>query len=115
MRARNKKIKAQYNSLCTATIFCEMNSIVLTAGNPGFNLIDVNDKGITIQTNAEQSLNLMTDNMYGPYYEWNTNPFSLFLPMIGNTFPRATLQIPFADNSSDIASAVAIFGIISGV
>lgn len=114
-KARNKKIKAQYNSLCNATILCEMHAITISAGKPAMNLIDVTDKGITIQTDAEKPLALMATNIYGPYYEWNTNPFSLFLPMAGNINPRATFQIPFSDNSSDLVTTTSIFAIISGV
>ncbi len=113
--AINKKIKAQYNSLCSAAIFLEMNAIVLTAGKPALNLIDISDKGITIQTNPEKPINFMTDNLFGPYYQWNTNPYSLFAPMLGNANPRAKFHAPFSDNLSDLVGVTSVFAMISGV
>ena len=112
--ARNKKIKAQYNSLCTAAIYCELNAISIVAGSPAMNLIDVTDKGITIQTDPDKPLNIMTDNIYGPYYQWNTDPISLFFPMLGNKSSLAKFKIPFSDYSEQLISTTSIFAIISG-
>jgi len=112
--ARNKKIKAQHNSLCTASIICEMNAITLVAGTSCMNLIDITDKGITIQTDAEKPLTFMTTDIYGPYFQWNLDPLVMFLPMFSNKKSIANFQLPFSDNAGDIVSTTAIFAIISG-
>ncbi len=109
----NKKIKAQFNDLCTASLICEMKAIKLSVGSPALNTIEVTERGVNIQTAPEKPLMLNSSDIYGPYYKWNTNPLALFLPQIINIQPRATLEVPFSNSVNDFIGVTSVFTLIS--
>ncbi len=110
----NKKIKAQFNDLCTAAVVCEMKAVTISAGSPALNTIEVTENGINIQTAPEKPLMLNASDIYGPYYKWNTNALAIFTPSVINLQPRATLHIPFSDTVSDLVGVTSAFALISG-
>jgi len=110
----NKKIKAQFNDLCTAAIICEMKSITISAGAPALNTIEVTERGINIQTAPEKPLMLNATEIYGPYYKWNTDALGMFVPQAINLQPRASFQIPFSDTVNDLVGVTSTFALISG-
>ncbi len=110
----NKKIKAQFNDLCTAAVVCEMKAVKISVGAPALNAIEVTEKGINIQTAPEKPLMLNSTSMYGPYYKWNTDMVSWYLPQAINLNARASLEIPFSNTINDFIGVTSVFTLISG-
>jgi len=109
---KNKLIKAQFNSLCTAAVICEMNNIVITAGsNLKTSLIDVSENGIYVQPGAGKYFTLGTYNIKGPLHIDNPLFINKFLPGVIQA-PDAKFNLEIGNQGARIGTIVSSLGVI---
>jgi hypothetical protein len=108
----SKLLKAQFNKMHTGAILLEKDSVSIFAGNYRNNVIEITDKGISLQCGPGKNVMINSLSIKGPLHTQSSLPMD-FLPGITNVSPRKTLDIPFLDAVPDLVGVMTLYGSIA--